>query len=87
MLDRELEPWSAKSLYEGLRGREREEEEVGRVGEGSWLDGSGRGGGDGVMGEREVEEWVRGWRDGRVRGWRRREERERWDEGRVGGWR
>ena len=49
----------------------------------SWLDGQD----GGEVGDREVGEFLRGWREGRARGWRRREMRERWDEGRVGGWR
>ena len=80
-LDRELEPWSAKSLYQSLREAEREGEDVSRGVEGSWLEDGGE------MGEREVETWLKGWREGRVKCWKRREWRERWDEGRVGGWR
>ncbi|KAL9128026.1 MAG: hypothetical protein Q9217_003220 [Psora testacea] len=80
-LDRELAPWSAKSLYQGLREAEREGEDVSRSMESSWLDESGE------LGEREVGEWLKGWREGRVKVWKRREFRERWDEGRVGGWR
>lgn len=107
LLDKELEPWSAKRLYERLRVKEREGEDVGLGVEGSWLDGNdhrheterGGGGGDdgirtgsgaegtGMMSEREVADFLRGWREGRARVWRRREMRERWDEGRVGGWR
>ena len=81
MMDRELAPWSAGALYRRLREGEREGEEWCRVLEGSWLDGEGE------VGEREVGEFLKGYREGRGRVWRRREGRERWDEGRVGGWR
>lgn len=80
-MDRELAPWSAKVLYQRLREAEREGEEWCEGLEGSWLDGQGE------MGEREVGEFLRGYREGRVKVWRRKEARERWDEGRVGGWR
>ena len=80
-MDRELAPWSARVLYERLREGEREGEEWCRGLEESWLEGGE------VMGEREVGEFLKGFREGRGRVWRRREGRERWDEGRVGGWR
>lgn len=85
LMDRELEPWSAKNLYQRLREGEREGEEWCTGVEGSWLEGPPGGGEE--MGEREVGEFLRGYREGRIRVWRRREARERWDEGRVGGWR
>ena len=66
-----------------MREKEREGEEVAGGVEESWLE-EGR---EEVVGEREVGEFLRGWREGRGRVWRRREMRERWDEGRVGGWR
>ena len=84
-MDVELRDWSARGLYERLRVREREGEEGDWAEVERWLDGGG--GGNGVVGEREVEGFLRGWREGRQRGWGRREGRERWDEGRVGGWR
>lgn len=80
-MDEELAAWSAKSLYHRLREAEREGEEVSRGVEGSWVEGEGE------VGEREVTEFLRGFREGRGRVWRRREALERWDEGRVGGWR
>ena len=80
-LDRELEPWSAKTLYGRLREAERDAESITEALEKSWLDG------DGVLDERGVAEFLKGYREGRGRVWRRREMRERWDEGRVGGWR
>lgn len=83
-MDRELEPWSAKNLYQRLKEGEREGEEWCESVEGSWLDAGGE---VGEATEREVGEFLRGYREGRVRVWRRREARERWDEGRVGGWR
>ena len=87
-MDRELEAWSAKGLYGRLKEAEREGEEVRGVMEGGWLDGNSKGEGQGgAAEEREVEEWVRGYKEERVKWWKRREWRERWDEGRVGGWR
>lgn len=81
-MDRQLEPWSAKVLYQRLVKGEREAEEVSRAVESSWLDGV-----EGEGGERELGEMVRRFREGRGVVGRRREGRERWDEGRVGGWR
>lgn len=88
-MDAELAPWGAKVLYRRLREGEREGEEVCEGLERGWLDGEGGDGSEGgmMMGEREVGEFLRGYREGRVKVWRRREARERWDEGRVGGWR
>lgn len=80
-MDKGLEPWSAKSLYQRLSKGEREGEEVCRALEESFLDGEGE------AGDRELGDVVRRVREGRVRVGRRREGRERWDEGRVGGWR
>lgn len=37
--------------------------------------------------EREVNDWVRRYREARVLYYLRQERKERWDEGRVGGWR
>jgi hypothetical protein len=76
-MDKQLEPWSAKVLYQRLVKGEREAEEVSRAVESSWMDG----------GEGELGEMVRRFREGRGVVGRRREGRERWDEGRVGGWR
>lgn len=81
-MDRGLEEWSAKVLYQRMVGAEREAEERSREVESAWLDGGDMGGG-----EREVGEVVRRFREGRGVVGRRREGRERWDEGRVGGWR
>lgn len=78
-MDRGLEPWSAKVLYQRMVKGEREAEERSREVEGRWLDG-----GEGEVGVGEV---VRRFREGRGVVGRRREGRERWDEGRVGGWR
>lgn len=92
-MDGELAPWSAQVLYQRLREGEREGEEWCEGLEREWLEGSGSGSGSGsggegmVVGEREVGEFLRGYREGRVKVWRRKEARERWDEGRVGGWR
>lgn len=69
-------------MYQRLREAEREGEEWAGGLEASWLDDGG-----GEVGEREVGEFLRRFREGRGRVHRRREMRERWDEGRVGGWR
>lgn len=66
--------------------REREGEEWTRALEESFLHDA-PGGADGRVGEREVGEFLRRYREGRKAVGRRREERARWDEGRVGGWR
>ncbi len=55
-MDKELEAWSAKGLYQRLREAEREGEEWSRGVEGSWVEG-----------EREALER---WDEGRVGGWR-----------------
>lgn len=77
LMDEQLEPWSAKSLYQRLIKAEKEGEEISKAMEESWMDGS-----DG-----DVEGFLRRYREGRKAVARRREMRERWDEGRVGGWR
>lgn len=61
-----------------------EQEGICRAMEESFVDG------DVVTGkrtEREIQEWVKGYREERKRYYGRREKKERWDEGRVGGWR
>lgn len=80
-MDTVLEPWSAKALYRRLGGAEREAEELCRGLEGSFLEGEGK------VSERDLEGFVRRYREGAVVWGRRREWRERWDEGRVWGWR
>ena len=62
--------------------REREGEEWCRALEDSFLEDGGEG-----VGEREVGEFLKRFREERRGVGRRREERGRWDEGRVGGWR
>ncbi|EGX90217.1 hypothetical protein CCM_06636 [Cordyceps militaris CM01] len=47
---------------------------------------SGSGGAE-LLTEREVAEWVKGYREAKVLYYQRQERKERWDEGRVGGWR
>ncbi|KAI4180368.1 MAG: hypothetical protein LQ346_007007, partial [Caloplaca aetnensis] len=81
-VDARLEPWSAKNLYQRLVAREREGDDWCRGLEESFLDEGGE-----KVGEREVGEFVKRYREGRRGVGRRREERARWDEGRVGGWR
>lgn len=80
-MDTVLEPWSAKALYRRLGGAEREAEELCRGLEGSFLEGEGR------VSERDLEGFVRRYREGAGVWGRRSEWRERWDEGRVWGWR
>ncbi|KAI9790669.1 MAG: hypothetical protein M1833_001782 [Piccolia ochrophora] len=80
-MDEVLAPFAPKGLYERLVASVAEGEGVCGAVEESFLDG------EGVVGEREVEAWIRNVREGRARWWRRKEERARWDEGRVGGWR
>lgn len=53
----------------------------------SFLEGGGAGGGEEVVGERDVGDWVKKYREARVQYYLRQERKERWDEGRVGGWR
>lgn len=76
-----LEAFGPRALHRRLAGAVREGEEgLGVVVE-SWLAM------DGVVSEREVQEWVKGVREGRKVVELRKERRGRWDEGRVGGWR
>ncbi|KAL8663571.1 MAG: hypothetical protein Q9202_003759 [Teloschistes flavicans] len=88
-VDEQLAPWGAKNLYQRLGRAEREGGEWCRGLEESFMVGGdgGRDGGGGKVGEREVGEFVRRFREGRRGLGRRGEERARWDEGRVGGWR
>ncbi|KAL8628247.1 hypothetical protein Q9189_006063 [Teloschistes chrysophthalmus] len=90
-VDEQLAPWGAKNLYQRLGRAEREGGEWCRGLEESFMvgaeGGAGRGGDGGKVGEREVGEFVRRFREGRRGVGRRSEERARWDEGRVGGWR
>lgn len=86
-MDLVLELWSAKALYQRLKEAEREAEDVSRGMEERFLEGGGEEGEGRKVGERELGDFVRRWREGRVLVCRRREGRQRWDEGRVGGWR
>jgi Modifier of rudimentary (Mod(r)) protein len=58
-----------------------EQESLCRSLEESFLEGEGK------AEEREVQEFVRRFREERKKAYLRRERKERWDEGRVGGWR
>ena len=88
-MDAALAPFAPASLYQRLAAGVGEQEGVCRALEESFLAGEGGGGdGDGkVASEREVAEWVRGYREAKKLAYLRRERKERWDEGRVGGWR
>ena len=80
-MDDALAPWGAKAIHARLGDGIREQEEwCGALAE-SFLEGEGR------AGEREVEGWVRRYREGRKLLALRRERRARFEEGRVGGWR
>ena len=41
---------------------------------------------DVITSEKEILEWIRDYRESRIIGYMRREQKDRWDEGRVGGW-
>ena len=102
-MDKALEPWSPKAMYQRLVAGIAEQEAVVRAVEESFLEGSSRasglgkedfygsghnaGHGAGKASDREVGEWVRRIRDEVQTLEMRKEMRERWDEGRVGGWR
>ena len=83
-MDRALSEYSPSSLYQRMGSGVVEQEGICRAMEESFVDG------DVVTGkrtEREIQEWVKGYREERKRYYGRREKKERWDEGRVGGWR
>lgn len=81
-MDRALSPFSPSSLYQRLSQGVQEQEMVCQALEVSFLDGDG-----GLASEREINEWVKRYRDAKKVYYSRRERKERWDEGRVGGWR
>lgn len=82
-MDAALAPFAPASLYQRLVADVAEQEGVCKALEESFLDGQK---GE-VAGEREVGEWVKGYREAKKLAYLRRERKERWDEGRVGGWR
>ena len=87
-MDSALAPWSPKALYQRLGQSITENEGLCEALEESFLEGGGdRGYGDGRVGERELVDFVKRYREGRKGVWKMREGRARWDEGRVGGWR
>ncbi|OAA63914.1 Modifier of rudimentary, Modr [Cordyceps fumosorosea ARSEF 2679] len=93
-MDHALAPFSPAALYQALAHGVQEQAQVCQAMEDSFLDGGrgdggGGGGGEGgeLLTEREVAEWVKGYREAKVLYYQRQERKERWDEGRVGGWR
>lgn len=80
-MDRALSPFAPASLYQRLSQGCVEQEGVCKALEESFVEG------DGEMGTKEVEAWVRNYREARKIGYEREERKRRWDEGRVGGWR
>jgi len=81
-MDRALLPFSPSSLYQKLSQGVQEQEMVCRALEESFLDGDWS-----LAAEREINEWIRRYRDAKTLYYSRKERKERWDEGRVGGWR
>lgn len=81
-MDRALSPFSPSSLYQRLNQGVQEQEMICRALEESFLEGDG-----GMASDREVQEWVRRYRESKNVYYSRTERKERWDEGRVGGWR
>lgn len=90
-MDHALAPFSPAALYQELAHGVQEQAQVCQAMEDSFLDGGsggvGQGKGGELLTEREVAEWVKGYRDAKVLYYLRQERKERWDEGRVGGWR
>lgn len=87
-MDHALAPYSPASLYQRLGQGVQEQAAICQAMEESFLEGAGgRSGEDEVVGEREVGDWVKKYREARVQFYLRQERKERWDEGRVGGWR
>lgn len=84
-MDRALAPFSPSSLYQRLNQGVQEQEMMCRALEESFLEGGDRDGD--VASEREANEWVRRYREGKKTYYLRKERKDRWDEGRVGGWR
>ncbi|TKA72279.1 hypothetical protein B0A55_06185 [Friedmanniomyces simplex] len=76
-----LVDFSPMALYQRLSAGVRDQEELLRGIEESWLEE------EGVASEREVVDFVRRVKEGKRVAFLRRERKERWDEGRVGGWR
>lgn len=69
------------ALYSRLVGSVREQEDIVKGVEESWLDEGG------IAETAEVDGFVRRVKEGRRVAFLRRERKGRWDEGRVGGWR
>ena len=80
-MDRALSEYSPSSLYQRMGSGVAEQEGVCRAMEESFVDG------DWKLSEKELQDWVKTYREERKRYYGRRDRKERWDEGRVGGWR
>ncbi|KAI9696592.1 MAG: hypothetical protein M1836_005611 [Candelina mexicana] len=80
-MDSALAPFSPKALYQRLAQSIGEQEQVCAALEESFLEGEEE------MGEREVGEFLKRFREAKKVERLRRERKARWDEGRVGGWR
>lgn len=76
-----LQAFSPMALYQRLSASVQEQDALVKGLEESWLDEGG------LVGEREVNDFLRRVRDGKKTAFLRKERKERWDEGRVGGWR
>ncbi|WPG99664.1 Hypothetical protein R9X50_00248300 [Acrodontium crateriforme] len=79
--EKALQAFSPMALYQRLNASVQEQDALIKGLEESWLEESG------LVGEREVNDFLRRVRDGKKTAFLRKERKERWDEGRVGGWR
>jgi hypothetical protein len=79
-MDGAIEKFTPKALYQQLNMAVGEASQICDALEESFM------GGDGKATDKEVAEFLKGYREGKKRWYLRREKKERWDEGRVGGW-
>jgi len=86
-LDLALAVLSPASLYNNLTRALQEQIRRCQIKEDDFLEiRSGRVSEDVITSEKEILEWIRDYRESRIIGYMRREQKDRWDEGRVGGW-
>ncbi|CAH0026438.1 unnamed protein product, partial [Clonostachys rhizophaga] len=83
-MDHALAPFAPANLYQRLSQGVQEQGGICQAMEDSFLEGEEEGA---MATEREAGDWIRRYREARVRYYLRQERKERWDEGRVGGWR
>ncbi|CAH0000985.1 unnamed protein product [Clonostachys byssicola] len=83
-MDHALAPFAPANLYQRLSQGVQEQGGICQAMEDSFLEGEEEGS---MATEREAGDWIRRYREARVRYYLRQERKERWDEGRVGGWR